>query len=316
MKHIIFFLSILSLLALAACTLPVPTGEAPTTLVPVTEPPDTAGGETTVPVVPTQPVPYPVSSDTAPPPAPTVAAPTPTALPPKPTAEPAANKPTATKEAAKPTPTPAATFVPTATLGKPSYHNPMDYPNYAEWAKAGTKTLPNDDNIRLQFKDGELYVTGKQLDFSTWWFSYHTLKDAYIEMTFNSEACTGEDAYGMIFRGPPHKAGQSYGYVVSFTCDGKLWVFRLDGINPWRIENLVEPKKVNAIREGPGEENVLGVYADGDDMTIYANGVQVAEVQDDHFSKGRVGVFVRSASPDLYTYRLTDFIYWILNQED
>jgi hypothetical protein len=192
----------------------------------------------------------------------------------------------------------------------------MEVPNYAEWAKAGTKTLPDDDNIRLQFKGGELYVTGKQLDFSTWWFSFHTLKDAYIEMTFNSEACSGDDAYGMIFRGPPHKAGQSYGYVVSLSCDGKLWVFRLDGINPWRIENLIEPKEVSAIKDGSGQENVVGVYADGDDMTIYVNGKPVGEVQDDHFSSGRVGVFVRSASPDVYTYRMTDFIYWILNQEE
>jgi hypothetical protein len=58
------------------------------------------------------------------------------------------------------------------------------------------------------------------------------------------------------------------------------------------------------------------VRADGDDLTFFANGVQVAEAQDDHFSKGRVGVFVRSASPDVYTYRMTDFIYWILGEED
>jgi len=35
------------------------------------------------------------------------------------------------------------------------------------------------------------------------------------------------------------------------------------------------------------------------------HGKPVGEVQDDHFSSGRVGVFVRSASPDVYTYRMT-----------
>ena len=314
MKKIAFFLSILALLALAACTLPVPTGEAPTAIIPAT---DTAGEVPTSQVIPTQAAPSPAFTDTSPPPttAPELVAPTATPLSGKPTAKPTTSQPTATTEAAKASPTPAATFVPTATLGEPTYHNPMDFPNYAEWAKAGTKTLPDDENIRLQFKGGELYVTGKQLDFSTWWFSYHTLKNAYVEMTFNSEGCSGEDAYGMIFRGPPHKAGQSYGYVASFSCDGKLWVFRLDGINPWRVENLVEPKKVSAIHEGPGEENVLGVLMDGDDFTIFANGVQVAEVQDDHFANGRVGVFVRSASPDVYTYRLTDFAYWVPEED-
>jgi hypothetical protein len=205
--------------------------------------------------------------------------------------------------------------VPTAALGEPTYHNPMEIPNYAEWARAGTRTLPDDENIRLQFKDGQLYVTGKQLDFSTWWFSYHTLSNAYIEMTFNSENCSGQDAYGMIFRGPPHQAGQSYGYVVSFTCDGYLWVFRLDGVDPWRAENLIEPKKVEAINKGTYQENVIGVQADGDELIFFANGVQVGAVQDDHFAKGRVGVFVRSASPDVYTYRVTDFKYWVAEED-
>ena len=307
MKNIAILLSILAMLALAACTLPVPTEEAPTVVF----------SETATPVseveVPTEAAPLPTEM-----PPPTEAAPAPTeiALSASPTPQAAVDQPTATKEAAEATPTKAPTYSPNTALGEPSYHNPMEVPNYSEWAKAGTTTLPDDQNVRLQFKDGELYVTGKQLDFSTWWFSSHTLTDAYIEMTFNSEDCSGEDAYGIIFRGPPHKAGQSYGYVVSFTCDGDLWVFRLDGVDPWRIENLIEPKKVSAINEGSDKENVIGVRADGDDLTFFANGVQVAEAQDDHFSKGRVGVFVRSSSPDVYTYRMTDFIYWILGEED
>ena len=314
MKHIAFFLSILLLLVLGACTLPIPTQEAPT--VPLTEMPTFVAEAPTNTVAPTQPPP---PTEELPPPTeeqPAVEeAPTATPLPATPTTQAQADKATATKAPAEASPTPAATFVPTAALGEPTYHNPMVIPNYAEWARAGTSTLPDDENIRLQFKDGQLYVTGKQLDFSTWWFSYPTLKDAYIEMTFNTENCSGQDAYGMIFRGPPHQAGQSFGYVVSFTCDGSLWVFRLDGVDPWRAENLIEPKKVSAIHKGAGVENVIGVQADGDDLTFFANGVQVGEVQDDHFAKGRVGVFVRSASPDIYTYRVTDFAYWVPEED-
>ena len=315
MKHIALFLSILVLLVLGACTLPMPTGEAPTAA--VTEVPTFVAEAPTETLVPTS---VPPLEATLPPQAektgqPTVPYPPPaSATPISPTAT-NPPKPTATKAPAEASPTPAATFVPTAALGEPTYHNPMEIPNYAEWARAGTKTLPDDENIRLQFKDGQLYVTGKRLDFSTWWFSYHTLQDAYIQMTYNTENCSGDDAYGMIFRGPPHQAGQSFGYVVSFTCDGYLWVFRLDGVDPWRAENLIEPKKVSAIHKGAGVENVIGVQADGDDLTFFANGVQVGEVQDDHFAKGRVGVFVRSASPDIYTYRVTDFAYWVPEEE-
>jgi hypothetical protein len=314
MKKIAFFVAIILLLVLGACTLPIPTGEAPTAELPATETTEEAFKAPTNTPVPTQ---APAFTETSPPTqaAPAEESPTYTPLPAKPTAQPAASQPTATKPAPTASPVPKVTVVPTATFGEPTYHNPMEVPNVAEWASAGTRTMPDTENIRLQFKDGQLYVTGKQLDFSTWWFSYHTLSNAFIQMSYNTENCSGDDAYGMIFRGPPHQAGQSYGYVVSFTCDGKLWVFRLDGVNPWRAENLLDIKEVSAINEGSGKDNVIGVMADGDDMTIYANGVQVGEVQDDHFAKGRVGVFVRSASPDVYTYRVTDFAYWVPEED-
>lgn len=192
----------------------------------------------------------------------------------------------------------------------------MQFANLGEWAEAETKLLPDNRNIRLRFKDGELYVTGKRSNFSTWWFSYHTLNDAYIEMTFETENCSGEDAYGIIFRGPPHLAGISYGYVVSFTCDGRLWVFRLDDARPWEAETLVDEDDVSAIHTGPDEENVIGVRAEGEQFVVFANGIQVAEVEDDHFEKGRVGVFVRAAGPDDYTYRVTNFAYWVLGEEE
>ena len=191
----------------------------------------------------------------------------------------------------------------------------MEFANFSEWAQAGTNILPNNRNIRLQFKDGDLYVTGKRLDFSTWWFSYHTLGDAYIEMTFDTEDCSGDDAYGIIFRGPPHLARVSYGYVVAFTCNGKLWVYRLDGVNPWDAENLIDEEKNSAINTGPNQQNVIGVRAEGDRFGVFANGSQVAEVEDDHFEQGRVGVFVRADKPNAYTYRVKNFAYWILGED-
>jgi hypothetical protein len=192
----------------------------------------------------------------------------------------------------------------------------MEFPNLGEWADAETDELPDDRRIQLEFEDGELYVTGKRPDFSTWWFSYHYPKDAFIEMTFDSEDCSGEDAYGFIFRGPPHDAGESYGYAVSFTCDGSLWVLRLDGINPWDAVTLVEEEEVSAIQAGDYEENVIGVRADGEQFTVFANGIQVAEVEDDEYYQGRVGVFVRSGGPGAYTYRVTNFAYWLLGVDE
>jgi hypothetical protein len=316
MNRIPFLVSILILLTLGACELPMPASEAPTAVVSTTETPFVAGAAPTDTVAAT---PMPIFTDTAPPPTappPAEASPTPFSLPATQAPQSAASQPTATQPAPTATSTPVATFDPYAAYGTPEYENPMEFPNLQEWVQPERDTLPDNRNIRLQFKDGQLYVTGKRPGFSTWWFSYHSLKDAFIEMTFNTENCSGEDAYGIIFRGPPHLAGQSYGYVVSFTCNGKLWAFRLDGVDPWEAKNLIDEEKNSAINTGSDEGNVIGVRAEGDQFTIFANGSQVGEVEDDHFEKGRVGVFVRAANFDPYTYRVTNFAYWILGEEE
>jgi hypothetical protein len=314
MKQIVFILSILILLTLSACTLRAPGGEPPTAAVLETE-----MVEETTPVEPDLPTSttLPSATDTAQP----TAVP-PTAAPPTETTEPtqalesAEGQPTATQAAPTATSTPAPTIDTTTIYGEPTYENPMTVAVYWEWAQAETNKLPNNQNLRLQFKDGDLYVTGKKLNFSTWWFSGHYLGDAYIEMTYDTENCSGKDAYGMIFRGPPHGAGISYGYVVSFTCNGEFTVFRLDDPSPWDVEELVEVQKNSAINTGSNVENVIGVRTEGDQFTIFANGTQIAEFEDDHFLKGRVGVFVRSARPDRYTYRVKNFAIWSLGEED
>lgn len=319
MKRIPFFLSILILLISGACTLKMPEGETPPAVASATVISTVA---VTTPGAAVTPTASGTNAATASPPtaaaskqAPVTAAPTEAIKSPATKAPQAAtNQPTATQVAPTATPTPVKTFDPFTAYGKPKYQNKMQFANLTEWAQPETKELPNNDNIRLQFKDGRLYVTGKQPDFSTWWFSYHSLGDAYIEMTFDNQDCSGEDAYGIIFRGPPHQAGESYGYVVSFTCNGKIWAFRLDGIDPWEAETLIDEEKNSAINSGSNEQNVMGVRAEGDQFVIFANGSQVAKVQDDQFRQGRVGVFVRPAGTGTYTYRVMDFAYWLLGK--
>ena len=208
---------------------------------------------------------------------------------------------------------PLIKFDPNVSLGNPKYLNNFEVAYLDEWAPPETKKLPDNSTIRLQFKDGKLYVTGKQREFSTWWFSYHNLKDFFVEMTFDTETCSGSDTYGIILRGPAHLAGVSYGYVVAFTCDGHYWVFRLDGIDPWQAKELVDETKSDIINTGSDKLNVIGVRANGETLTIYGNGYQLAQVKDNKYSQGRLGVFVRAVNTSNYTFRLTRLAYWILN---
>jgi hypothetical protein len=56
----------------------------------------------------------------------------------------------------------------------------------------------------------------------------------------------------------------------------------------------------------------MGIWADGDTFTLYANGQQIAVLIDDFYSFGRYGVFVSSAQNQGYTYRVKQYLLWNL----
>jgi hypothetical protein len=209
--------------------------------------------------------------------------------------------------------TPAAgTFSPVATYGKPTFEDPMTGGNINDWTNPTTGLLPNTNYIKITETDGKFYVTGKMPGFSTWYFQWRELTDFYLQSTFDSGNCAGKDAYGLIVRGPEHQAGVSYGYVVAFSCDGYVWVFRLDGANPYTTKELVSWTQSNNILAGANKQNVMGIKAIGSTLTVYANGYQIAQVTDSKYTFGRYGVFV---SPELtanYTYRVVQMSCWDL----
>jgi hypothetical protein len=219
--------------------------------------------------------------------------------------------PLAAAPTANVTPVPG-TFDPVATYGNPTFDDPMTGENINDWVNPKSGLLPNTSYIKITETDAKFYVTGKLKGFSTWYFQWRSLTDFYIQSTFDSGACSGRDAYGLIIRGPEHQAGVSYGYVVEFSCDGQYHVFRLDGANPYTTKDLVSWTKSDYILAGTNKQNVMGIQAIGDTLTIFANGHQVAQVTDSKFDFGRYGVFV---SPDVtasYTYRVVRLSYWDL----
>jgi hypothetical protein len=181
-----------------------------------------------------------------------------------------------------------------------------------EWAPLG-QVAPDSDVIKLNFKTASCIAGRSSVQHLV--VTWHTLKDAYLEMSIDSEQCLGSDAYGMIIRGPEHDAGESYGYVVAFSCDGYFWVFRLDDADPWTAHDLISWTKSDAIKTGAKAENLMAVRADGKTLTVFANGRQIAQVTDDEYSAGRFGVFVRSSEEGDYTFRVKKIAYWILNEE-
>ncbi len=111
----------------------------------------------------------------------------------------------------------------------------------------------------------------------------------------------------MIFRAPD----TSEGYLISISCDGS---FRL---SKWESEEeeyttLEGWTTSEYINDEPGGVNRLGVLVKGTKITGFINGLQVFELNDGTFSKGRFGVLVAASDTAGFTAYLTQVVYWKL----
>lgn len=206
------------------------------------------------------------------------------------------------------TPTPTITLTPTLVSGDPVLS--LGVPTFDDNFDGGNNFyLYEDSQASYQVVDDRMVLIAKKANsYETWSLSWGDLKNFYLEVTgtFGSE-CSGRDRYGLIFRAPD----TSQGYLISITCDGS---FRL---SMWQsdIEEYTTLKKWTSsayINTGPGGTNRLGIRAKDSKLTGYINGVQVFELNDDTFGKGRFGVMVAASDTAGFTAYLDRVVYWKL----
>lgn len=234
--------------------------------------------------------------------------PVPTALAPTETVEPS-ETPTPLDTAtltATPTEPPLA---PEAEFGGPTLQDEMN--NDGNWASV-SGGLPNTANILLAMGGGQLHITAKQAGFDTWWFTWPTAGDQFIQMTVESGDCSGKAAYGLILRGPSDVT-LAHGYVVLFSCDGAYRLARLDSVSPYSLVDLIPWTDSERINHGTDQVNVLGVHAQGDVIRIYANGFEVGEYEDDRYSAGRFGLFTNAGPAANFLWHLDQLLFWNLD---
>jgi hypothetical protein len=212
-----------------------------------------------------------------------------------------------------PTQTPTPTeppFDPAASYGTPQIHDTLD--NDSNWTDS-SGSLPDSDLIRLALGGGKLHVTGKQAGFDTWWYTAPTPADLFLQMSVETDTCSGKQAYGLIMRGPQTvTSGSARGYIYTFSCDGSYRLDRLDSTSPYTMVELIDWTKSDHINGGSDKTNLLGVRIVGDTITLYANGFEVDEIQDGHFSSGRFGLFVNAGPQANFTFNVDEFWFWDL----
>jgi hypothetical protein len=285
------------LVGASSCSLPVPAATTPEPVLELT--PDaiyTSAVQTIVAQL----------TEAAPTPEPTQTQPLPEAsLPPEDTPVPTAQasstpEPTATL-AATPTSQPELTTAPpaddpTLNLGSPTWQDTFE--DDSNW------TLLDDEHSHFELQNGQMVMLAYNADYyNSWALTPPTIEVFYLEAQGTSGACSGRDRWGLFFRAPD----DTRGYLFGVSCDGRyaLWVY--DGSSEIYLMDWADSPH---ILKGPDQINRIGVKADGNRLSLYANGNFLAEVRDDSFASGRFGLFIGSAETPGYTAKVDEIAYW------
>ncbi len=75
-------------------------------------------------------------------------------------------------------------------------------------------------------------------------------------------------------------------------------------VTPWTASDK--------ILKGPDQTNILGFWAQGNTMRVYANGEFLTEVQDTNFSSGGFGIYSSAFNTPGFTTLFKEMSYWVL----
>jgi hypothetical protein len=202
---------------------------------------------------------------------------------------------------ARPAGTPAPPEDPRTILGDPVWLDTLDVED--NWP------MYEDSHVGFSIANGRMTMTSFEDDnWDGWMLTWPEIGDFYLEATFSPGSCEGLDRYGLMFRGRPSALGYT-GYLFGASCDGRFSLRAWDGS---AFRDLVPWATDAAIPQGSGEAVRLGVWAEGDELRLYADGELLAEETDAMSSSGLFGAFIAAARTSGFEVSVDEIAYWAL----
>jgi hypothetical protein len=186
---------------------------------------------------------------------------------------------------------------PRAGLGTPTFKD--TFGTSSNWASG------EDKYTQAVFANNSLTLTGLTTT-DGWRLAWSNLADFYLEETVKTGTCAGTDRYGVILR-VPDLAAANAGYMYGFTCDGQYGLRKWDGTH---MTTLAGWKADKAILAGSNQTNRLGILMVGSRISLYANGIHLADVTDTSYSKGGLGLFIGANKTPNFSVTVSEVDYW------
>jgi len=163
-------------------------------------------------------------------------------------------------------------------------------------------------HIQMVVEGGKLQMTAlipdQENPWDGWMITQSDLTDFYLAVSATPGECSGLDRYGLLARATPN-ADQTY--LFGFSCDGQ---YSLRIWNGHDFKMLVDWTTSQYIFSGADQTNQLGFKAEGNRLSLFANGDLLTELEDDTFSEGAFGLFVGAVNTAGFTVAFDDIAYW------
>lgn len=193
---------------------------------------------------------------------------------------------------------------PAVALGTPTMRDTLDQGTGFGIGAEGYE----DDFTRIYLANGALVLHNKSTGgWRGWRLRPPKIQDFFLQASYQVQSCAGEDRYGLIFRAPDFESG--HGYYYSLTCDGRYSLSKWDDGG---TAVLSSGSALPAYNSGANQSNRIGVLAREKKLSLYVNGLPVAELEDGSLTAGGYfGPFLSGQSGNL-TLALDEIAYWSL----
>ena len=181
------------------------------------------------------------------------------------------------------TPVPTATEMPTATqvAGRLVYED--DFSKESGWAQQ------QNDDWGMGYANGGYFIEVNITDAPIWSVRNQELEDVLLEVDASRSQGPASGYYGLVCR---HLNGDNY-YTLVVSDEGPFGIGIVEDGEKLRFlqEGIAPPEVLNPA----GTPNRLRADCVGNTLTLYANGVKLAEVQDSTFDAGDSGLLARTS---------------------
>jgi hypothetical protein len=209
------------------------------------------------------------------------------------------------------TPTDIFTDTPTATLEpqnpKTTLGNPTKIYTFDDGVAFGLEEPYDDGMTTFSVANGKLVMSSQNTNgYRGWRLTSPRPENFYLEGAFQTLQCSGKDQYGLVFRAEDYTSGIAYYLAVS--CDGS---YKLTKWTDSGTSTLKDWTFTDILISGAYQSNLIGVYAQDDNIIIYFNDRKVDELKDSSLTAGgHFGVFIAGEETMGFTVEVDSMSYW------